>query len=73
MTWIMPQSNDRPFDQNFAFHVERFKPIARILDNFGISLGLEFIGPKTLRDAGKYPFVHTLHGMLAMGREIGAG
>lgn len=70
-TWIMPCSNDRPFDENRAFHVERFTPIAQILADHGISLGLEFIGPKTLRDSQQYPFIHTMEEMLAMGAEIG--
>jgi sugar phosphate isomerase/epimerase len=71
MTWIMPCSNDRDFGANWDFHVARFTPIARILADQGCSLGLEFIGPKTLRDSQKYPFVHTLSKMLEMGREIG--
>ena len=70
-TWIMPGSNDRGYDENYAFHVARFTPIARILGDHGVSLGLEFIGPKTLRDTQKYPFIHTLPDMLALGRDIG--
>src|SRR5947208_1667264 len=30
MTWIMPCSNDRDFDDNRRFHIERFRPIASI-------------------------------------------
>ena len=71
MTWIMPCSKDRQYEENKAFHVTRFTPIAKILGNHGLSLGLEFIGPKTLRETQKYPFVHTMEDMLAMGREIG--
>jgi sugar phosphate isomerase/epimerase len=71
MTWIMPCSNDRQLDENRAFHITRFTPIAKILGDYGLSLGLEFIGPKTLRETQKYPFIHTLEDMLAMGREIG--
>lgn len=71
MTWIMPCSNERQFEENKAFHVTRFTPVAKILGDHGIALGLEFIGPKTLRDTQKYPFIHTLGEMLAMGREIG--
>lgn len=70
-TWIMPGSNDRPYDDNYQFHVTRFTPVAKILGDYGVSLGLEFIGPKTLRDSQKYPFVHTMADMLAMGRDIG--
>lgn len=70
-TWIMPCSNERPFDENRAFHVERFTPIAQILANNGISLGLEFIGPKTLWTSQKYPFIHTMDAMLEMAADIG--
>jgi sugar phosphate isomerase/epimerase len=71
MTWIMPCSNDRTFDANRRFHVERFKPIAEILAENGCSLGLEFIGPKTLRESQKYPFIHTMEAMLELGEDIG--
>jgi sugar phosphate isomerase/epimerase len=70
-TWIMPGSNDRPLDVNRRFHIDRFKPIAQILAQHRIRLGLEFIGPGTLRDTFKHPFIHTMSDMLAMGREIG--
>jgi len=70
-TWVMPCSNDRQLEENRKFHVERFKPIAEILWSQRIRLGLEFIGPKTLRQTQKYPFIHTMADMLAMGRDIG--
>jgi sugar phosphate isomerase/epimerase len=70
-TWIMPCSNDRPYEENRRFHIERFTPIAGILADHGILLGLEFIGPKTLRDSQKYPFISTLEDMVALGQEIG--
>ena len=70
-TWVMPCSQDRPFDENYQFHVTRFQPIARILGDHGIALGLEFIGPKTLRQTQKHPFIYTLEAMLALGRDIG--
>ncbi|HEU5315463.1 MAG TPA: sugar phosphate isomerase/epimerase family protein [Chloroflexota bacterium] len=71
MTWVMPSSDERDYDVNRRFHVERFAPAARILGEHGIALGLEFIGPKTLRDARKYPFIYTMGDMLELGREIG--
>lgn len=70
-TWIMPSSDERPYEENYRFHVERFTPIARILAQHQCRLGLEFIGPKTLRDARKYPFIYRLHDTLTLGREIG--
>ncbi len=71
MTWILPSSDERPFDENRRFHVERFTPIARILHDHGCRLGLEFIGPKTLRDSRRYPFIYRMEDMLRMGEEIG--
>jgi sugar phosphate isomerase/epimerase len=71
MTWIMPCSNDRVMEENRRFHIERFKPIAKILREHDCWLGLEFIGPKTLRDSQKFPFIHTMEDMLKMGAEIG--
>ncbi len=70
-TWIMPCSNDRNWEENLAFHISRFTPIAHILHEEGIRLGLEFIGPKTLRESQRYPFVHTMEQMLEMGQQIG--
>ena len=70
-TWIMPCSDTRELAENRQFHVARFRPAAKILSDYGISLGLEFIGPKTLRETQKFPFIHTMEDMLDMGREIG--
>jgi sugar phosphate isomerase/epimerase len=71
MTWVLPASDERSFDDNWRFHVERFTPIARILAECGCRLGLEFIGPNTSREGQRYPFVHMMEGMLELGAEIG--
>ena len=70
-TWIMPCSNTRELAENTQFHIDRFQPVAQILGGHGIALGLEFIGPKTLRDTQRHPFIHTMAEMLALGRAIG--
>jgi sugar phosphate isomerase/epimerase len=70
-TWVLPGSNDRGWDAHWDFMTERFRPIAKILADHGISIGLEFIGPKTLRDTFKYPFVHSMLAMVSLGRDIG--
>lgn len=72
-TWIMPASDEREFADNFNFHVTRLRPAAEILKEYGCSLGLEFVGPKTVRNPRKYGFVHSLDGMLAMNAAIGTG
>jgi len=69
-TWIESFSDKYPFKENFAFHVKRLKPVAEVLHSFGCSLGLEFLGPKTLRDNHPYEFIHTLEGMLQLAEAI---
>jgi sugar phosphate isomerase/epimerase len=71
MTWILSGSNDRPTAENRKFHIERFGPIAKALAPFGCRLGLEFLGPKTIRDTLKYPFVYRMEDMVDLGSEIG--
>jgi sugar phosphate isomerase/epimerase len=71
--WILPSSNELPFEENFEFHVRRFRPCAEILKDHGCRLGLEFIGPKTLRAGAKYEFIYTMDGMLELCAAIGTG
>lgn len=71
MTWVLPGDNERSLEDNRRFHIERFTPIARILAEHNIRLGLEFIGPKTLRNTFKHPFLYTMEQMLELGGEIG--
>jgi len=69
--WILPGSDERAFDENFAFHVTRFQPIARLLADHGMRLGLEFIGPETSARRFKHPFIRSLAGILELGRAVG--
>ena len=69
--WIMPGSNDRAYDENFAFHVARFEPIARLLANHDVRLGLEFIGPETSLKKFKHPFIRSVQETITLARAIG--
>ena len=69
--WILPGSDERPFEENFSFHVARFQPLARMLADHGIRLGLEFIGPESFRRRFKHPFLRTLPTVMELGRAIG--
>ena len=71
--WIPPASDDLPFRENFRFHVERLRPVAEILAEHGCRLGLEHIGPRTLRADKQYGFIYTQAGMLALSEAIGTG
>ncbi len=72
-TWILPFSDELDFAANMERHVERLRPAAQILADHGCRLGLEFVGPKTLRDGHAHEFIHTIEGALDLGRRIGTG
>lgn len=71
--WVPSASDDRKFGDNLRWHIGRFKPIAEILDAHGCRLGLEFIGPRTLRVDKSYGFIHSMDGMLGLAHAIGTG
>jgi len=71
-TWIMPASDKRTFDENFAFHAERLRPLAKTLADNGIAFGLEFVGPKTLRSQFAHEFVYDIAGMSKLAEAVGA-
>jgi len=72
-TWMLPFSDELCFADHFDQLVERLRPAAQILANHGIRLGLEFVGPRTLRQGHKYSFISTMEGMLGLCGAIGTG
>src|SRR5260370_19885215 len=72
-TWIWPFSDELDYAANMDFHVQRLRPVARILAEHRCRLGLEFVGPATLRAGHTYEFIHTIEGALELGRRIGTG
>ncbi|MGC9523416.1 MAG: sugar phosphate isomerase/epimerase family protein [Anaerolineae bacterium] len=72
-TWCPPASDERPFEENFQWHADRFRPIAEVLKAYDCRLGIEFIGPKTLREGKAYAFIHTLEGVMELAEAIGTG
>lgn len=73
ITVIMAWDNSRPFRENWDFHVKRLRLPAEILNDYGHSLAMEFIGPHTSRAPHKYGFLHTMDGMLALCAAVGTG
>ncbi len=59
-TYVLPMSNTRPYIENFKLHAKRLGAAARVLGDTGMRLGIEYVGPKTLWAAQKYPFAHTM-------------
>lgn len=65
-TWIMPTHKTLPYRKNFEQHSNRLKAVANILGHYGIRLGLEYVGPKTLMARDKFAFIRTM----AEGKEL---
>jgi sugar phosphate isomerase/epimerase len=72
-TWCPSASDALPFEENLRWHADRFRPIAAVLKAHDCRLGLEFIGPETMRAGKRYPFIYTLEGMMELAEVIGTG
>jgi sugar phosphate isomerase/epimerase len=72
-TWILPFSDELPFDRMFDLHKTRLRPCAEVLAEHDCRLGLEFVGPKTLRQGHQFEFIYTQDGMLELCSAIGTG
>ena len=73
ITVLMPGDNNRPFQENWDFHVKRLRPPAEILAGHGQSLAMEFLGPATIRGRLKYLFLNNMDGALALAAAVGTG
>ena len=69
--WIFPASDTLTKEENYAFHVKRLSAAAAVLKEYGMRLGLEFIGPYTGRKGKKYVFLYTAEEMLKLAKDCG--
>jgi sugar phosphate isomerase/epimerase len=72
-TWIMPGNDKLTYLQNFKLHQVRLGAAARVLRDYDIRLGMEFVGPRTLRGRFRFPFLCTQIGMMELVDAIGTG
>ena len=72
-TYMPSGSDERPFAENFDWHVACLRPIAEVLRDEGCRFGIEFIGPKTFRAAFRHEFIYTLDGVMELVAAIGTG
>ncbi|GHO41946.1 sugar phosphate isomerase/epimerase family protein [Ktedonospora formicarum] len=72
-TWIKSFSDTLEYDANLEFHIQRLRPVARILADYGCRFGLEFVGAKTFRADHRYEFISTLQGALDLGERLATG
>jgi len=57
-TTIRPTCDQRPFHENFQFHIDRLGQVADALGAGNVKLGLNFLAPAKDRADGGFEFVH---------------
>ncbi|HEV2065895.1 MAG TPA: sugar phosphate isomerase/epimerase family protein [Thermomicrobiales bacterium] len=72
-TGIMPGHDERTYNEQYGWILERLRPFAEALKASGVRLGIEFIAPKTLRNRFKHEFIYCMPDMLKLGRDVGTG
>jgi sugar phosphate isomerase/epimerase len=72
-TWIMPGHRQLTYLQHFEMLKNRFRKVATVLKDSDISLGLEFVGPRTSRARSRFPFISTQIEMMELADAIGTG
>ncbi|MGB3328316.1 MAG: sugar phosphate isomerase/epimerase family protein [Thermomicrobiales bacterium] len=73
LTGIMPGNNERAYDEQYAWLLERFRPAAEAAKAAGLQIGIEFISPKTLRNLFTYESIYSLQQMLGFAKDAGTG
>ena len=59
-TWLMPTHDALTYLENFKQTARRLRQVAAVAGDYGLRLGLEYVGTKTLWSLRKYAFVHTM-------------
>jgi len=71
-TWLIPGDRQLTYVENFRRTTKRLVEVCKIFDDHAIVFGLEYLGPKTIRERMKYPFVHTMRETKELIAETGA-
>jgi len=61
--YVQPSSDTLGYYEHFALLCRRLKRVKLLLETYGVRLGLEFIGPTTMRLRRKFDFIHTMDGI----------
>jgi len=63
-------SNTRETAENFTWVQIRLRQVWRVMNDYGIKYGMEFLGPWPLRNSFKYPFFNTISGIMALAHSV---
>ena len=64
--YVQPSSDTLGYYDHFALLSGRLKRIKPLLETHDVRLGLEFIGPTTMRVRRKFDFIHTMDGIRSL-------
>lgn len=64
--FVQPSSSELTFHEHFALLCNRLRKVTPILRTYEVRLGLEFIGPTTMRVTPTHDFIHTLDGIRSL-------
>ena len=64
--FVQPSSDELTFHEHFALLCKRLQVVTPILKTCDVRLGLEFIGPTTMRTTPENDFIHTLDGIRSL-------
>ncbi len=59
-TWIISSHNELTYNENMQQHGERLGKCAKVMQDHGIRLGLEYLGTRPLVIGNRYPFISTM-------------
>lgn len=72
-TWIISTHDELTYNENMRQHANRLRECAKIMNDYGIRLGLEYLGMRTLLIRGRYPFISSMKEGKELIAAIGAG
>ena len=72
-TWILPGHNELTYLQHFKLLQTRFREVTKVLKDYDLRLGLEFVGPRTTRRRFRFPFACTQVDMMELADAVGTG
>jgi sugar phosphate isomerase/epimerase len=72
-TWIISTHNELTYNENMRQHADRLRECAKIMSDYGIELGLEYLGMRTLLISGRYPFISSMKEAKELIANIGTG
>lgn len=64
--YVQPSSDTMGYYDHFSLLSGRLKRIKPLLEAYDVRLGLEFIGPTTMRVRRKFDFIHTMDGIRSL-------